>query len=133
MARCCHAASRTRKMNDGNVQKPILARPHVLRGSGRQWHCEVSDKRASGGAVKAKLVRTECVGHPATALGEHARPQCHLLAQTGSFLWCFRCGARAAKFAKKLSEPCVGIRGLKSMHESFACCRVAGNPRRIAF
>ena len=65
--------------------KPILALPHVLRRSGRQWHCEVSDKRASGGA-KAKLVRTECVGHPATALGEHARPQCHLLAQTGSFV-----------------------------------------------
>ena len=68
--------------------KPILARPHVLRRSGRQWHCEVCNKRASGGAAKAKLVRTECVGHPATALGEHARPQCHLLAQTGSFVWC---------------------------------------------
>ena len=54
--------------------QPILARPHVLRRSGRQWHCEVCDKRASGGAAKAKLVRTECVGHPATALGEHARP-----------------------------------------------------------
>ena len=80
----------------------------LLRRSGRQWHCEVCDRRASGGAAKAKLARTECVGHPATALGEHARPQCHLLAQTGSFVWCCRCGARAAKFAKKLGEPCVG-------------------------
>ena len=24
------------------------------------------------------------------------------------FVWCCRCGARAAKFAKKLGEPCVG-------------------------
>ena len=88
--------------------KPILAHPHVLRRSGRQWHCEVCHKRASGGAAKAKLVRTECVGHPAITLGEHARPQCHLLALTGSFMWCCRCGARAAKFVKKLGEPCVG-------------------------
>ena len=88
--------------------KPILARPHVLRRSGRQWHCEEGDKRASGGAAKAKLARTECVGHPATALEEQARPQRHLLAQTGSFVWCCRCGARAAKFAEKLGEPCVG-------------------------
>ena len=48
--------------------KPILARPHVLRRSGRQWHCEVCDKRVSEGAAKAKLVRTECVGHLTTAL-----------------------------------------------------------------
>ena len=81
--------------------KLIPVRPHVLRCNKRQWHCEVCDKRASVGAAKAKLVRTECVGHPATALGEHARPQCHLLAQTGSFVWCCRCGARAAKFARK--------------------------------
>ena len=87
--------------------KPILARPHVLRRSGRQWHCEVCDKRAFGGAAKPKLVRTESVGHPMT-LGEHARPQCHFLAQIGSFVWCCRCGARAAKFAEKLGEPCVG-------------------------
>ena len=110
--------------------KPIVARPHVLRRSGRQWHCEVCDKRATGGAAKAKLVRTECVGHPATALGEHARPQCHLLAQTGSFVWCCRCGARAAKFAKKLSEPCVKH---PRSQEYARCCRVAGTPRRIAF
>ena len=31
--------------------KPILALPHVLRCSGRQWFCEVCDKRASGGAA----------------------------------------------------------------------------------
>ena len=43
-----------------------------------------------------------------TALGQHARPQCHLLAQTSSIVWCCRSGARAAKFAKKLGEPCVG-------------------------
>ena len=88
--------------------QPILAHPHVLRCRGRQWFCEVCDKRASGGAAKSKLARTECMGHPATALGQHARPQCHLLAQTGSYVWCCRCGARAAKFAKKLGEPCVG-------------------------
>ena len=39
---------------------------------------------------------------------QKARPHCHLLAQTGTFVWCCRCGARAAKFAKKLGEPCVG-------------------------
>ena len=27
---------------------------------------------------------------------------------SGSFVWCCRCGARAAKFTKKLGEPCVG-------------------------
>ena len=58
--------------------------------------------------AKSKLARTECVGHPTTALGQHARPQYHLLAQTGSYVWCCRCGGRAAKFAKKLGEPCVG-------------------------
>ena len=46
--------------------------------------------------------------HPAMTPGEHARPQCHFLAQTGSFVWCCRCGERAAKFAQKLGEPCVG-------------------------
>ena len=100
--------------------EPILARPHVLRHSGRHWFCEACDKRASGGAAKSKLARTECVGHPATTVGEHARPQFHLLALTGSFVWCCRCGARAAKFAKKLGEASV-------------CCRVAGTPKRIAF
>ena len=34
-------------------------------------------------------------------------PQCNLLTQTGSFVWCCRCGARAAKFVKKIGEPCV--------------------------
>ena len=59
-----------------NRAKPILACPHVVRHSGRQCFFEACDKRASG------------VGRLATALGEHARPQCHFLAQTGSF-----CGA----------------------------------------
>ena len=117
--------------------KPILAHPHVLRYSGRQWFCEVCDKRASGGAAKSKLARTECIGHPATALGQHARPQCHLLAQTGSYVWCCKCGARAAKFAKKLGEPCVGhprsqqyarsirsaVEWLASQRESISCDR----------
>ena len=91
---------------------PILARPHVLRRSGRQWQCEVCDKRASGAA--------SC-----DDIGEHARPQCHLLAQ--SFVWCCRCGAR------NLASRVFGIRGLKSTHEASVCCRVAGTPRRIAF
>ena len=91
MARCGHTASGM----------------GFLRRSGRQWHCEACGKHASDGAAKAKLARTECVGHLAMTLGEQARPQCHLLAQTGSFVWCCRCGARAAKFAKKLGEPCV--------------------------
>ena len=107
--------------------KPILARPHVLRRSGRQWHCEVCDKRASGGAAKAKLVRTECVGHPATALGEHTTPQCHLLAQTGSYVWCCRCGARAAKFAKKLGRTvCL------ASEVSRVCTKQSLAPERLA-
>ena len=52
--------------------QPILAHPHVLRCRGRHWFCEVCDKSASGGAAKSKLARTECIGHPATALGQHA-------------------------------------------------------------
>ena len=71
--------------------EPILAHPNVLRYSGRQWICEVCDKRASGGAAKSQLARTECVGHLATALGHHARPQCHLLAQIGSYVCCCKC------------------------------------------
>ena len=39
--------------------------------------------------------------------GSRQFPQCHLLTPTGSFVWCCRCGARAAKFAKKIGEPCV--------------------------
>ena len=113
--------------------QPILARPHVLRRSGRQWFCEACDKRAFGGAAKSKLARTECVGHPATTLGEHAKPQFHLLALTGSFVWCCRCEARAAKFAKKLGEPSVGHRELERVREAFACCRVVGIPKRIDF
>ena len=73
----------------------------------RHWHCEACGQHAGEEAAKAKLARTECVQRPATALGEHARPQCHLLAQTGSLMWCCRCGARAAKLAKKLGQPCV--------------------------
>ena len=87
---------------------PILARPHALRRRRRQWHCEACGKHAGDGAAKSKLARTECVWHPAMTLEEQARPQCHLLAQTGRFVWCCRCGARAAKFAKNLGEPCVG-------------------------
>ena len=37
-------------------------------------------------------------------LGDEARPQLHLLVQTG--VWCCRCGA--TKFAKKLGDPCLG-------------------------
>ena len=89
---------------------PILARLHMRTRSGRQWRCEACRKLASDGATKAKLARTECLVHPATTDGEQARHQCHLLAQTGSFVWCCRYGAKAAKFAKKLGEPCVGQR-----------------------
>ena len=85
--------------------KPILAQPHVLRCSGRQWFCEVYDKRASGGAAKSKLARTECIGHPATALETTMSPlgadwQLCVVLQVWS--------REAAKFAKKLGEPCVG-------------------------
>ena len=52
--------------------------------------------------------RTECVGHPAVTLGDEARPQLHLLVQMGNFVWCCVCEARAAKFAKKRGEPCLG-------------------------
>ena len=53
---------------------------------------------------EGKLART---WHPATAVREQPRPQCHLLAQTGGFVSCCRCGARAAMFAKMPGEPCV--------------------------
>ena len=87
-------SSERKEENDGQMgsrpinggRRPILARPHVVRRRGRHWHCEVCDKRLSGGAEKAKLARTECVGHPATALGAR-ETQCHLLAQTGSFVY----------------------------------------------
>ena len=67
---------------------PTLTRPHALKRRGRQWHCEACGKDAGDGAARAKLARTECVGHLAMTLREQARPQCHLLAQTGSFVWC---------------------------------------------
>ena len=92
------------------------------------WQCEVCDKRASVRAAKAKLARQN-VGHPAMTPGEHARPQCHLLAQTCSFVWC---GARAAKFAKKLGEPCVGHPRTQES-KALACYRAAGIQRKIAF
>ena len=88
--------------------KPTLERPHLLVRSGRQWNCDNCGRHASDGPSKFKLARTECVGHPAEVLGDEARPQLHLLVQTGSFVWCCRCGARAAKFAKSLSQPCMG-------------------------
>ena len=34
---------------------------------------------------------------------------------------------------RSLANRVSGIRGLKSMHEAFACCRVAGTQRRTAF
>ena len=88
---------------------PILARPHVLRRRRRQWHCEACDKRASGGA------------------------QCHLLAQTGSFVWCCRCGARAAKFAKKLGEPCVGQPGSQEYARSIRLLSSGWHPKENRF
>ena len=88
--------------------KPTLARAHLLVRIGKQWCCDSCGRHASDGPSKAKLARTECIGHPAVVLGGEARPQLHLLVQTGSFVWCCRCGARAAKFAKKLGEPCLG-------------------------
>ena len=91
------------------------------------------DRRASGGAAKAKLARTECVGHPATALGEHARPQCHLLAQTGGFVWCCRCGARAGKFAKKLGEPCVGHPRIQEYARSVRLLSSGWHPKENRF
>ena len=103
---------------------PILERPHALRRRGRQWHCEACGKYAGDGAAKAKLARTECVEHPATAQGEHERSQCHLLAQTGSFVWCSRCGARAAKFGHPRTQECARSTRLLSS---------GWHPRKIAF
>ena len=88
--------------------KPTLARPHLLVRIGKQWCYDSCGRHASDGPSRAKLARTECVGHPAVALGDEARPQLHLLVQTGSFVWCCRCAARAAKFAKRLGELCLG-------------------------
>ena len=84
---------------------PILARPHKLM---QRKACTACGRYASEGAAMAKLARTERVEHPAATLGEQARPQCHLLAQTGRLVWCCSCRAKAAKFAKKLGEPRVG-------------------------
>ena len=67
------------------------------------------------------------MGPPATTLGEHARPQCHLLARTGSFVWGCRCGARAAKFAQKLGEPCFW----HPMHHALAVERLAPKENRF--
>ena len=79
---------------------PTLARPHKLTRNGRQWSCDACSRHASDGAAKAKLARTECVEHPA------GHSVISLL--SGEVLCgCCRCGAAAAKFAKKLGEPCV--------------------------
>ena len=112
---------------------PILARSHALRRRRRQWHCEACGKHASDVAAKAKLARTERVGHLAMTLGEQARPQCHLLAQTGSFVWCCRCGAIAAKFAKKLGEPCVGHPRTQECARSIRLLSGGLHPRKTAF
>ena len=114
------------------VKKTSLARPHKLTREERQWCCNACGRHASDDAAKAKLARTECVGHTAATLGEQARPQCHLLTQTGTSVWCCRFGARASKFAK-LGEPCVEQRGLQSMRGAHACCRAAGIPRKTVF
>ena len=108
----------------------ILERPHTLKRSGGQWRCEACGKNAGDGADKAKLARTECLGNPATTLGEQARPQCHLLAQTGSF------GGAAGV---EREQPCTqsflasrvwSNRGLKNVREAYACYRAAGIPRK---
>ena len=78
---------------------PILAQPHILRRSGRHWQCEVCDKRASGGAAKAKLVRTECVGASRDDTGRAREAAVSLSGLRLAAL----CGA-----AEKLGEPCVG-------------------------
>ena len=105
---------------------PILARSHVLRRSGRHWHCEVCDKRASGGAAKAKLVRAECVGHLAMTLGEHGSVTFWLSvvlqvwsegSQVREETW------RTVCRASEDSRIC----------EAFACFREAGTRRKIAF
>ena len=105
----------------------------VLRRSGRQWHCEVCDKRASGGAAKVKLVRTECVGHLATAVGESTRDH----SVTSWLRLAALCGAAGKEreqpsSQRNLANRVSGIQGLMSVHEPFACCRVVGIPRRIA-
>ena len=103
----CHPRNGVTKNERWKHLEPTLARSHLLVRNGGQWCCETCGRYASDGASKAKLARTECVGHPAVTLGEH-KPQRHPLVQTGSFVWCCKCGARAAKFAKKLGEPCLG-------------------------
>ena len=95
------------------------------------WSRRLRDgtRRTSDGSVRSQFWRVPCI----EACGKHVmgpRRQ-HLLGQnlwgiqqrhwestrghsvnflarTGSFVWCCRCGARAAKFEKKLGESCVG-------------------------
>ena len=113
---------------------PILARPHVLRRSGRHWHCEVRDKRASGGAAKAKLVRTEMCWASCDGIGRARKaavssPSSDWQLRVVLQVWSEGQPSLQRSFANRVS----GIRGLKSMHEYSLAVRVAGNPRRIAF
>ena len=113
--------------------EPTLARPHLLVRSGGKRCCETCGRYASDDASKAKLASTECVGHLAVTLGEKARSHRHLLVQTGSFAWCCMCGARAAKFAKKLVDPCserTQVSGVCAKH-TLAVLRLASPKKKV--
>ena len=96
---------------------PSLARPHRLARKERQWCCSECGRHASDGAAKAKLARTECVGHPATTLQEQARPQCHLLAQTGRFRVVLQVRSKGIQLRE---EACRVVRGATEVSQAYA-------------
>ena len=74
------------------------------------------------------------MGHSATAQGEQARPTVVTFRLRRAVL----CGVAGPEKGqpssrRSLATRVSGIRGLKSVHEAFACHRAAGIPRKIAF
>ena len=98
----------TRKMNDGNVQHRFW---RVLMSWGAAGD-NGSAKRVTNAHLVGLRSRNWCGQNVLGILRRHWEStrghSVTSLAQTGSFVWCCRCGARSAKFAKKLGEPCVG-------------------------
>ena len=76
--------------------------------------CETCGKHAGDGAAKAKLARTECFANLTSWLRRAAS-----------------CGARAAKFGKKLGEPSVGQPRSQEMRGAYAIERLHPKEKRF--